>query len=93
MRYAGPTPSLLLGATWSELVNAVPVRDGPFPASASSTASRCPPGTGRRRIRPPGYEDPLDKAVDSVGDEFRPLPYRNGLGASGILRPVELGAV
>lgn len=30
----------------------------------------------------PDHRDPLDKAVDSVGDGLDPLPYRNGLGAS-----------
>jgi len=30
----------------------------------------------------PEHRDPLDKAVDSIGDELDPLPYRNGLGAS-----------
>jgi hypothetical protein len=30
----------------------------------------------------PDYSDPLDKAIDSVGDNLDPLPWRNGLGAS-----------
>lgn len=30
----------------------------------------------------PGHRDPVDKPVDSVGDDLDPLPWRNGLGAS-----------
>lgn len=30
----------------------------------------------------PAYSDPLDKAIDAVGEKLDPLPYRNGLGAS-----------
>lgn len=30
----------------------------------------------------PGFRDPLDKAVDAIGEDLDPLPYRNGLGAS-----------
>lgn len=30
----------------------------------------------------PGNSDPLDKAIDSVGEGLDPLPWRNGLGAS-----------
>ncbi|KAH8174571.1 cupin domain-containing protein [Sarocladium implicatum] len=30
----------------------------------------------------PGNTDPLDKAIDSVGEGLDPLPWRNGLGAS-----------
>lgn len=30
----------------------------------------------------PDYSDPLDKAIDAVGEKLDPLPYRNGLGAS-----------
>jgi hypothetical protein len=30
----------------------------------------------------PGNKDPLDRAVDAVGDNLDPLPWRNGLGAS-----------
>lgn len=34
----------------------------------------------------PSYHDRYDHKVDSVGDDFDPLPYRNGEGAS-ILGP------
>ncbi|KAI0841055.1 Bicupin, oxalate decarboxylase/oxidase [Hypoxylon sp. FL0890] len=30
----------------------------------------------------PGFRDPYDRAVDAVGEELDPLPYRNGLGTS-----------
>lgn len=30
----------------------------------------------------PDHKDPYDRAVDSVGDDLDPLPWRNGLGAS-----------
>ena len=29
-----------------------------------------------------GNVDPLDKAIDTVGDKLDPLPWRNGMGAS-----------
>ena len=73
---------LLLGAVWAELGLAVPIEDSPrqrlldgldLPYKYRKTAKN--PYT-------PGYRDPLDKAVDSIGDELDPLPYRNGLGAS-----------
>ncbi|KAJ3505998.1 hypothetical protein NM208_g16130 [Fusarium decemcellulare] len=37
---------------------------------------------GKRLPFTPGHKDPLDKPVDSIGDELDPLPWRNGLGAS-----------
>jgi len=30
----------------------------------------------------PGNKDPLDKAIDAIGGELDPLPWRNGHGAS-----------
>lgn len=30
----------------------------------------------------PEHKDPIDKAVDAIGDDLDPLPWRNGLGAS-----------
>ncbi|KAF2119117.1 oxalate decarboxylase oxdD [Lophiotrema nucula] len=37
---------------------------------------------GPRRVNPyaPGYRDPYDKKVDSIGRKLRPEPYRNGDG-------------
>ncbi len=74
---------LLLGATWSELVSAVPVQDSPPPRQRLLDGKPLP-SRYRKAKNPytPDYRDPLDKAVDSVGDELDPLPYRNGLGAS-----------
>lgn len=63
----------------------VPVQDGPrqrlldglgLPSSYRSVTGGGPPPFT------PGHRDPLDKAVDTVGDELDPLPWRNGLGAS-----------
>src|SRR4051812_5761091 len=31
---------------------------------------------------PPDHRDPLDNAIDAVGNHLDPVPYRNGLGAS-----------
>jgi hypothetical protein len=77
------TALLLLGAALSELGLAVPVQDSPrqrlldgleLPAKYRKASTDSP--------YTPGHKDPLDKAVDTVGDELDPLPYRNGLGAS-----------
>jgi hypothetical protein len=74
---------LLLGVALSELGLAVPVQDSPrqrlldgleLPARFRKTKA-APPYT-------PGNKDPLDSAVDAVGDKLDPLPWRNGLGAS-----------
>jgi hypothetical protein len=74
---------LLLGITCSQISLAVPIQDSPrqrlldgleLPAKYRKTQS-APPYT-------PGNKDPLDKAVDSVGNDLDPLPWRNGLGAS-----------
>lgn len=37
---------------------------------------------GKRLPFTPGYKDPYDYAVDSVGEKLDPLPWRNGDGAS-----------
>ena len=76
------TTALLLVA-FAELGLAVPVHDSPrqrllngygLPAECRETKI-APPYT-------PGHRDPLDKAIDAVGDNLDPLPWRNGLGAS-----------
>jgi hypothetical protein len=73
----------LLLVALSQFVLAVPVQDSP--------RQRLLDGHGLpakyRKIKPappytPGNKDPLDKAVDTVGDKLDPLPWRNGLGAS-----------
>jgi len=74
---------VLLSAALFELGIAIPVQDSPRqrlldgkPLSANLRKSKLSsPYT-------PGFKDPLDKAVDTVGDKLDPLPYRNGQGAS-----------
>lgn len=67
----------------SEVGLAVPVQDSPrqrlldghgLPAKYRKTNTASP--------YTPGNKDPLDKAIDAVGDQLDPLPWRNGLGAS-----------
>jgi hypothetical protein len=72
---------VLLGAALGELGLAIPVEDSPRqrlldgkPLPSKYTNAKNP--------YKPGFKDPLDKPVDSVGDELDPLPYRNGLGTS-----------
>jgi hypothetical protein len=81
---------LLLAVASSELGLAIPVQDSPrqrlldglqLPAAYRNTKI-APPYT-------PGHNDPLDKAIDVVGDKLDPLPWRNGLGAS-VLGPWNL---
>ncbi|KAJ5980856.1 RmlC-like cupin domain-containing protein [Penicillium waksmanii] len=77
--------TVLLLALAGHLCSAIPVQDGPqqrllngleLPKSYNSV-------TGGGRIPfTPGHRDPYDEAVDTVGDELDPLPWRNGLGAS-----------
>ncbi|KAJ4189964.1 hypothetical protein NW767_011462 [Fusarium falciforme] len=64
---------------------AVPVQDSPrerllrglkLPSSYNGVAG------GKRLPFTPGYKDPYDNAVDSVGEKLDPLPWRNGDGAS-----------
>lgn len=77
------TSLLVIGVALSEFGLAVPVQDSPrqrlldgkpLPASYRKK-NAAPPYT-------PGHKDPLDKAIDAVGDNLKPLPWRNGLGAS-----------
>lgn len=72
---------LILGATLGELGLAVPVQDSPRQRLLDGKPL---PSKYRKTDNPyrPGYKDPLDKAIDAIGDELDPLPYRNGLGAS-----------
>lgn len=74
---------VLLSAALLELGIAIPVQDSPRqrlldgkPLQANLRKSRLSSPYA------PGFKDPLDKAVDAVGDELDPLPYRNGQGAS-----------
>ena len=74
---------VLLSAALFDLGIAIPVQDSPrqrlldgkpLPANLRKSKLSSPYA--------PGFKDPLDKAVDSVGDKLDPLPYRNGQGAS-----------
>ncbi|KAM7213233.1 oxalate decarboxylase OxdC [Rhypophila decipiens] len=82
---------LLLGASLSSTpVIAAPHRDSPFERLRNGldlpekylTSSKAKKSLKAQNPYTPDYKDPLDKAVDSVGDDLDPLPYRNGLGAS-----------
>ncbi|CAL3964934.1 unnamed protein product [Diplocarpon coronariae] len=73
----------LLSIALSELGLAFPVQDSP--RQRLLDGMNLPPKLKNSRAgKPytPGFKDPLDKAVDTVGDKLDPLPYRNGLGAS-----------
>lgn len=81
MRYSPLLSSSLL----LSLCAAVPVQDSPrerllrglkLPSSYNGVAG------GKRLPFTPGYKDPYDNAVDSVGEKLDPLPWRNGDGAS-----------
>jgi hypothetical protein len=75
---------LLSGLALVNTVLAVPVEDSP---RQYLLAGHDVPAKLDKRPRPngpykPGFRDPLDKAIDSIGEDLDPLPYRNGLGAS-----------
>ncbi|KAI2629481.1 oxalate decarboxylase family bicupin [Xylaria nigripes] len=61
---------------------AVPVQDSPRQYLLAGL--ELPPKYSKKVKSPytPDYRDPLDRAVDAVGNELDPLPYRNGFGAS-----------
>ncbi|KAK3941971.1 RmlC-like cupin domain-containing protein [Diplogelasinospora grovesii] len=79
--------AVLLGVAFSELSHAVPIQDSPrqrlldgldLPSKyrkQKDTESSPLPYT-------PEHKDPYDGAIDSIGRELDPLPYRNGHGAS-----------
>ncbi|KAM0328741.1 hypothetical protein ACHAQA_005154 [Verticillium albo-atrum] len=77
---------LLPWATLTGLALAAPHRDSPRQRllNGLDLAPKHGGEGGPRKTNPytPGYKDPYDRAVDSVGDDLDPLPYRNGLGAS-----------
>lgn len=80
MRFS--TTILALGAALSDLTTAVPIQDSPRqrlldgkPLPAKYRKNSPAPYT-------PGYRDPYDHAVDAIGENFDPLPWRNGDGAS-----------
>ena len=64
---------------------AVPVQDSPRQRLLDGKGLPASFATGARKPNnpyTPGFRDPLDRAVDSVGAGLDPLPYRNGLGGS-----------
>jgi hypothetical protein len=72
---------VLLGAVLAELGLAIPVEDSPRQRLLDGKPLPSKYRNAKTPFRP-GFKDPLDKAVDTIGDELDPLPYRNGLGAS-----------
>lgn len=82
-------PQLLLTVTasfLSGLALAVPHRDSPQQRLANGLELPEKFNTFNKKKAPPPYtpdhRDPLDRAIDTVGKELDPLPFRNGLGAS-----------
>lgn len=75
---------LLLGATLAPLSHCVPVQDNkPHQRPLDGGDDGPPPYT-------PSHRDPYDGAVDSVGRDLDPLPWRGGRGAS-VLGPWNRG--
>ncbi|KAF7557239.1 hypothetical protein G7Z17_g784 [Cylindrodendrum hubeiense] len=77
---------LLLGvALVANLCDAIPIQDSPrqrlLDGLGLPSTYRSVTGGGRLPFTP-GHKDPYDNAVDAVGDDLDPLPWRNGLGAS-----------
>ena len=74
---------LLLTVALSDLGIAVPVEDSPRQRLLNGLP--LPPAYQKKKAAAPytpGNRDPLDRAIDAVGDKLDPLPWRNGLGAS-----------
>jgi len=72
----------VLAAVFGDLTAGVPIQDSPRqrlldgkPLPARYRKNPPPPYT-------PGHREPYDRAVDAIGNELNPLPYRNGHGAS-----------
>jgi hypothetical protein len=80
------TQVLLAGAG---LTAALPHMDSPrqrllnglgLPSKFGSSSKTETPGKGVPYT--PEHRDPYDRAVDAIGEDLDPLPWRNGLGAS-----------
>ncbi|KAI1741345.1 oxalate decarboxylase family bicupin [Xylaria scruposa] len=73
---------LLAGLALSNSGLAVPVQDSPRQYLLAGLD--LPPKYSKKPKSPynPDHRDSLDRAVDAIGNELDPLPYRNGLGAS-----------
>ncbi|KAK4244638.1 RmlC-like cupin domain-containing protein [Corynascus novoguineensis] len=72
----------VLAAVFGDLTAGVPIQDSPRqrlldgkPLPARYRTNPPPPYT-------PGHREPYDRAVDAIGKQLDPLPYRNGHGAS-----------
>ncbi|PNS20983.1 hypothetical protein CAC42_3320 [Sphaceloma murrayae] len=87
------TNAILVLLGLGELAAAWPVQDSPrqllldghkLPASLKKSKAPYVHKNFRTPEKPyrPDHRDPLDGAVDSIGEGLDPLPYRNGLGAS-----------
>lgn len=81
------TRLLVSGLALSRTALAVPIEDSPrqyllagkpLPDKYSSKNN----APGPNGPYSPDYKDPLDKAIDAIGEGLDPLPYRNGLGTS-----------
>ncbi|RYP77268.1 hypothetical protein DL769_003463 [Monosporascus sp. CRB-8-3] len=81
------TQLLVSGLALSRTALAVPIEDSPrqyllagkaLPDKYSSKNN----APGPNGPYSPDYKDPLDKAIDAIGEDLDPLPYRNGLGTS-----------
>lgn len=74
---------LCLALSLNELGLAVPVEDSPRQRLLNGLP--LPPNLQKSKAAPPytpGNKDSFDKAIDAVGEDLNPLPWRNGLGAS-----------
>jgi len=74
---------VILGIALSDVALAIPVQDSP--RQRLLDGKKLPTKLRSSKTAPPyspGYKDPYDKAIDTVGDKLDPLPWRNGLGAS-----------
>lgn len=78
-----PAKLLALAATLCQLCSAVPIEDSPrqrllmgldLPSKYRTTNKDAP--------YTPGHEDKYDNAIDAIGEELDPLPWRNGEGAT-----------
>lgn len=78
------TQLLVSGLALVNTALAVPVEDSPRQYLAAGLPVPEKFTTRAKNNEPyvPGFKDPLDKAVDSVGKDLDPLPYRNGDGTS-----------
>jgi hypothetical protein len=59
-------------------------KTNPYGGTYKSTSSGARIASASKKEDPygPKYRDPLDRFVDSEGEDLDPLPYRNGLGTS-----------